>query len=84
MEPQQIRVGDFSDLLGATTENSKYTCMASILRQCTVCGKHPESYLMGHDFTLNCPDCLAELQYRHDHPEACNDAFGVVHKENIQ
>ena len=79
MEPRQIRVGDFSDILGASTENSEYTCIASVLRQRTACGKIPKAYSMSNDFYLNCPDCLTEIQYRYDHPEACKDDFGFVH-----
>ncbi len=81
MEPQRIRVGDFSPINGGMVEGSEYTHLISIHVQTTACGKYPKNIFMGYDFFLDCPDCLAEIQYRHDNPEAKNDEFGHTHVE---
>ena len=81
MDPQTIRVPDFSQILGAIVEGDKYTHMASIERRKTVCGERPSNFLMGHDFFLNCPKCLAEIQWRSEHPECCKVPLGDVTHE---
>ncbi|MBU2633225.1 hypothetical protein KJ751_01845 [Patescibacteria group bacterium] len=78
MEPQTIKVGDFSSILGATTKDGDFVHIASIETRKTACGKQPENFLLGRDFYLNCPECLAEIQYRHDHPEATKEDLGTV------
>lgn len=79
MEAQEIKVGDFSLINGGTVKGSDYTCLVSIPDQITACGKCPEITFMGYDFFLDCPDCLAETQYRSDNPETKKDSFGITH-----
>lgn len=78
MKPQKVRVGDFSEILGAITENNDYTCIASIPRAVTACGKTPKNLLMGYEFVLNCPDCLKELEFRGNNAWAKKKPFGIV------
>ena len=78
MEAQEIRVGDFSEINGGIVEGSDHTHLAH-LNNLTACGKVWKNFMLGYTFTLDCPDCLAEIQYRADHPEVKGDKFGVIH-----
>lgn len=79
MEPQTIKIGSLSIILGAiVADGNGYNHIASVTERKTACGEIPENYLLSSDFYLNCPNCLAEIQYRHDHKEARAEELGVV------
>lgn len=78
-EPQTITVGDFSPVLGALVNDRSYTHIASIETKLTACGEPVEAFVLGHDFFLNCPMCLKEIEYRSENPDACREQMGVCH-----
>ena len=69
---------DFSNRLGCFTIGNEFTHFGSLFPEITVCGKQIESVMTGRDVTVNCPECVAEMKYRHKHPEAAKKNFGVV------
>ncbi len=78
-----IKIGplpDFSPWLGCTVESSGIICIGSVPDEITACGRSMKIMitLMSSTVNVNCPGCIAEFEYRGDHPEAKKQPFGVV------
>lgn len=78
---------DFSEILGFVVEGDNFTHLGSVLRNLTACGKPGKGALMSRNVTVNCPECVEEIRYRANHPEAAERDIGIVThksaKENL-
>ena len=74
---------DFSEVVGCLEAGQKkYMHLGGLFVRKTVCGKELGNILMSRDVTITCPDCIAEIEYRADYPEAAKKRMGVVtHKK---
>ena len=44
----------------------------------TACGRRMGNILMSDDMIINCPECVAEMKYRKEHPDAAKQDLSVV------
>lgn len=79
---QIINLPDFSSIVGCTISGDNFTHLGIMFQRITSCGKPLGSVIMSRDVDVDCPECMAELRYRADHPDAAREQFGVVtHKK---
>ena|GEM_PF-3910193 len=73
---------DFSPILGCLTADEKYIHLGALFARITACGKPIGKTILSRDITVDCPECIAEMRYRSEHPEATKAELGVVtHKK---
>jgi len=69
---------DLSSILGCFTKTDDFTHLGALFVRRTACGKPMGDTILSRDITINCPDCVAEIRYRSEHPEAARKEMGVV------
>lgn len=73
---------DFSPILGCTVGGDEYSHIGMLFTRVTACGKPLKDTFLSRNVTVNCPECVAEIKYRAEHPEVASREMGVVtHKE---
>ena len=76
---------DFSSILGCLSLDETHIHLGALFVRRTVCGKPMGTTLLSRDVTVSCPECVAELKYRNEHPEAAKEDLGVVtHKRKVE
>jgi len=73
-------VPDFSETVGCLIEgqNEQLVHLGILFERITACGRTMGKVILGREVTINCPECVAEIRYRRQHPEERNRDFGVV------
>lgn len=69
---------DFSPILGCRSPGDDFTHLGALIIQRTACGKPTGDMLLGRDVTVDCPECVAEIEYRSGNPQAAKRPLGVV------
>lgn len=73
---------DFSPLLGCYDDKKEFIHLGQLVNRTTACGGCMGDILLSRSFTITCPECIAELEYRSKHKLAATRSFGVVaHKK---
>jgi len=67
-----------SNVVGCLTEEDGFVHLGELFSRRTVCGGSLTTVLPSKETTVTCPECIAEMKYRRDHPEARSVGFGVV------
>jgi len=70
----------FSPIVGCGADVSGDQCIhigALFIRK-TACGLPIGDVLMTGSFTVDCPECKAEIRYRNKHPECANERMGII------
>lgn len=52
--------------------------LGMLFKRVTACGKDMGEILLADEVTINCPDCVTEINHRKAHPDAAKQEFGVV------
>lgn len=74
-----LTVGDFSETLGCYTPGDDKTIhLGRLFIRITACGKPLGITIISYKCRITCPECIAEIRFRMDNPEASKKDFGVV------
>ena len=72
-------IPDFSSILGCFTDpEDGYTHLGRLFVRKTACGEAMGATILSREVTVTCPACVAEIEYRSEHPEAAQRDLGIV------
>ena len=86
----KISTPDFSQFVsclekGKEEEEERILHLGVLFKEgLTVCDRKIGYIVMTKHIEINCPDCIAELKYRRDHPEVRGKKIGIMtHKGEV-